>query len=256
MLTSSIDTWDIAVRQKVPFSDDASTQHIALCDQVCFKLVLPPHKPHSSSFSLMFVYIGNMVANGVIGYLDPHNSNRIANLSITDPFAIACFIILALMIPTAVILLTITSRRSAESVWADIENERRYRLLRRSALNRMSTASLSSANGFRHSQRSIRATTGTPQRVVFSMSPIPESPVGINIPHTPTSIMPFMTTATSIPISQRTLQSPDMPSPTSMTFSELYDRWWRGPQIEMEFADPEGRRRWTTQLTEALLRHA
>ena len=150
---------------------------------MCFKFVLPPCNLHSSSSVLRFVHIGNMVTNGLIGYLDPHNSNRIANLSITDPFAIACFIILALIVPAAAILLTIASRRSAESVWADIENERRYRLLRRSALIRMSAVFDSSANGYQHSQRSTRATMGTPRRVVFSMSPIPESPVELSLIH-------------------------------------------------------------------------
>ena len=48
----------------------------------------------------------------ILSYLDITNSHRIANLSVSDPFAVFGFVLLVLMIPVAVVLLTIVLRRS------------------------------------------------------------------------------------------------------------------------------------------------
>jgi hypothetical protein len=54
-------------------------------------------------------------------YLRPSNSSRISGLSVYDPFAIAGFIMLMTMIPVALILLLVTARQSASSVWDGLE---------------------------------------------------------------------------------------------------------------------------------------
>jgi hypothetical protein len=89
-------------------------------------------------------------------YLDITNGNRIAGLSVHDPFAIAGFIMLVVSIPIALILLTITARRSAYSIYDRVDLEARYlriQLLNRQALLRQPAAG-------RHSQTSSRAIRG------------------------------------------------------------------------------------------------
>jgi len=195
-----------------------------------------------------------MFLDGITHYLNPQNPNRIADLSITDPFAIACFVLLAFMIPIALILLTITSRRSAQSVWATIEHERRYRRLRRATSLRASIGSVAAAASAsrRSSQRSTRAMAGTPRRMAFPLPAISEAPTVQDRFETSATGGSLRSGTGPSAVIPHTPPSPDLPSPASTTFSEVYDRWYRGPQIEMEFEDPEGRKRWTAQLTELL----
>lgn len=64
-------------------------------------------------------------------YLNLKNGSRISDLSLHDPFAIFGIIVLVAIIPVALILLTVTSRRSAESIWDGLRHDARFRDLRR-----------------------------------------------------------------------------------------------------------------------------
>ncbi|KAK5117703.1 hypothetical protein LTR62_005127 [Meristemomyces frigidus] len=66
-----------------------------------------------------------------IAYLNIHNASRITGLSIHDPFAIAGIIMLITLIPMALILLTVTARRSVDSIFDGHHHDRRIRLLQR-----------------------------------------------------------------------------------------------------------------------------
>lgn len=66
-----------------------------------------------------------------INYLTPTNTDRIANLSPHDPFAIFGFILLVLIVPISLILLTVVARRSVYSIMGRFRHEGIYRKLRR-----------------------------------------------------------------------------------------------------------------------------
>ncbi|KAK4957139.1 hypothetical protein LTR10_005097 [Elasticomyces elasticus] len=127
-----------------------------------------------------------MFLDSFINYLKPSNASRITGLSIHDPFAIAGFIMLLFLIPIALILLTVTARRSAESIWDGLLIDARFRDLRRSARRSMADANFPPRSAARQSYRSNRATRGT-QRVSFMLPGIPESP---RTPRTPGSTAP------------------------------------------------------------------
>jgi len=212
----------------------------------------PPHF-HTPGKHNIFSAASNVFLDAWVEYLEPNNADRIVGLSVTDPFAIVGFILVALMIPLALILLTITSQRSAQAVWDSIDHERRYRLLRLEARRRATAPA--AAN--RYSQRSTKAMLNTPRQVTFILPAITEAPSPPSTPATPIAI-PYLDGANiAIPVSPPASASELSPtSSVSTTFTELYERWHRGPQIEMNFEDPDGRRQWMAELRVSLLRQA
>ncbi|KAK3659017.1 hypothetical protein LTR56_001454 [Elasticomyces elasticus] len=149
-----------------------------------------------------------MFLDSFINYLKPSNASRITGLSIHDPFAIAGFIMLLFLIPIALILLTITARRSAESIWDGLTIDARFRDLRRSARRSMADPNFPPRSATRQSYRSNRATRGT-QRVSFMLPGIPESP---RTPRTPGSTAPQRITQTvSTPRTPATPCTPSTP---------------------------------------------
>ncbi|KAK4888157.1 hypothetical protein LTR27_012914 [Elasticomyces elasticus] len=141
-----------------------------------------------------------MFLDSFINYLKPSNASRITGLSIHDPFAIAGFIMLLFLIPIALILLTVTARRSVESIWDGLTIDARFRDLRRSARRSMADANSLPRSTARQSYRSNRATRGT-QRVSFMLPGIPESP---RTPRTPG--------LTASPQRPRTVSTPRTPA--------------------------------------------
>ncbi|KAK5135423.1 hypothetical protein LTR08_005211 [Meristemomyces frigidus] len=60
----------------------------------------------------------------ILSYLDIKNRFRISDLSVNDPIAIFAFVLLVLMIPIAIVMLTITIRRSVYAVFDQIRHEK------------------------------------------------------------------------------------------------------------------------------------
>ncbi|KAK5677563.1 hypothetical protein LTS10_010135 [Elasticomyces elasticus] len=231
-----------------------------------------------------------MFLDSFINYLKPSNASRITGLSIHDPFALAGFIMLLFLIPIALILLTVTARRSAESVWDGLTIDARFRDLRRSARRSMADAPRSAA---RQSYRSNRATRGT-QRVSFMLPGIPESPrtprtpgstapqriaqtvstprtpatpYTPSTPHTPgqvTDTTPFLEHSPGPPTPptdrprvsiKPTPRLSDLPLRANYDFTDVYERHratQQPPRINVLLEEDESKRRWTSEFQDEL----
>ncbi|TKA82744.1 hypothetical protein B0A55_01082 [Friedmanniomyces simplex] len=220
-----------------------------------------------------------MFLDSWINYFRLSNSSRITGLSIHDPFAVAGFIMLLFLIPIALILLTVTARRSAESVWDGLRTDARFRGLRRSARRSMADANFANHSTARHSHRSDRATGGT-LRVGFMLPEIPETPrtprtadvqrVPETTPRTPyTPSTPSDTTllltgnpsAPSPPIGRPrvslvpTPRLSDLPLPANYDFADVYERhraMQRPPHLDISLEEADSKRRWTCEFQEEL----
>lgn len=182
-----------------------------------------------------------MFLDGWIQYFDIGNGHRIVDLVADDPFAIFGFILLVLMIPIAIVLLTVTARRSANSIFDAIYYDVRYRSLRRSA-----RTSLLPTSQPRASQLSDRATTGT-KWVSFVLPTIPETPTTPDTTESSPMLSPSATGTTSTDPVDPWWRA----SPTGSTFEDIYDRWVqarRPPQVDVKLEREISKRRWTNNL--------
>ncbi|KAK5735854.1 hypothetical protein LTR17_007866 [Elasticomyces elasticus] len=228
-----------------------------------------------------------MFLDSFINYLKPSNASRITGLSIHDPFAIASFIMLLFLIPIALILLTVTARRSAESVWDGLTIDARFRDLRRSARRSMADANFPPRSAARQSYRSNRATRGT-QRVSFMLPGIPESP---RTPRTPAKLQTVSTPRTpATPCTPSTPYTPgqvpdttpllehnpspptlptdrprisikptprlsDLPLRANYDFTDVYERHratQQPPRLDVLLEQDESKRRWTSEFQDEL----
>ncbi|KAK1809775.1 hypothetical protein LTR12_015876 [Friedmanniomyces endolithicus] len=179
-----------------------------------------------------------------INYFRFSNSSRITGLSIHDPFAIAGIIMLLFLIPTALILLTVTARRSEECIWDGLRTDARYRELQRAARRAMARSNGANQSTARHSHRSDRATRGT-LRVSFMLPGIaetpgmPQTPAPLRFPETPPTshtpckapktapFLPKVSNPPSPPAERpgvsflATPLSSDLPSPAGYDFTDV-----------------------------------
>ncbi|EMC93394.1 hypothetical protein BAUCODRAFT_239265 [Baudoinia panamericana UAMH 10762] len=107
----------------------------------------------------------------------------ITGLSIHDPFAIAGFVFLVIVVIVAMIMLTVTARRSAESIWDGIHYDARFRSLRQAR----QSAILATSNTVRQSLRTDESVAGTPKRVSFMLRQSPRKSQTPAAPMTPAS---------------------------------------------------------------------
>ncbi|KAK0353921.1 hypothetical protein LTR91_008256 [Friedmanniomyces endolithicus] len=219
-----------------------------------------------------------MFLDAWINYFRLSNSSRITGLSIHDPFAIAGIIMLLFLIPTALVLLTVTARRSAESIWDGLRTDARYRELQRSARRSRRDADIVNESAARNSHRSNRATRGT-LRVSFMLPGIaetpgmPQTPATLRLPETPrtpynsctpSEAAPFLSEVSDTPsppvdrpsVSRlATPSSSDHRSPAEYDFTDVYERYHatqRPPQLNVTLEEAESRRRWTCEFQEEL----
>ncbi|KAK4539191.1 hypothetical protein LTR36_001167 [Oleoguttula mirabilis] len=188
-----------------------------------------------------------MFLDGWIQYFTISNGHRIVGLVASDPFAIFGFILLILMIPVALILLTVTARRSVHSIFDGIRHDARYRRLRRSA-----RISLLPTSQQRMSHRSNRATAGT-KRVSFVL---PQSPSTPRTPVTPktTEASPMLKASSSTVMNSQLERGPQA-SPSGSTFEDICDRWIearRPPRVELELEDADAKKQWASDFQQQL----
>ncbi|KAK5691467.1 hypothetical protein LTR97_011460 [Elasticomyces elasticus] len=213
-----------------------------------------------------------MFFDSFINYLKPSNASRITGLSIHDPFAIAGFIMLLFLIPIALILLTVTARRSAESIWDGLTIEARFRDLRRSARRSMADANFPPRSAAaRQSYRSNRATRGStaPQRIAQTVSTprTPATPYTPSTPHTPgqvTDTTPFLEHNPSPPTPpidrprvsiKPTPRLSDLPLRANYDFTDVYERHratQQPPRINVLLEEDESKRRGTSEFQDEL----
>ncbi|KAK5131915.1 hypothetical protein LTR08_000503 [Meristemomyces frigidus] len=176
-------------------------------------------------------------------YLNFNNRHRIVGLFANDPFAIFGFVLLLLMIPVALVLLTVTARRSTYSIFDGIRHEARYRRLQRAA-----RTSLLPTSHPRASRRSNRATAGS-KRVRFR--PVQSPPVS------PKTRIPSKANEGSHPLENTGLQTLPVPrvaaraSLTGSTFEDVFDRWHqarRASRVDVELEDAETQSKWTSEF--------
>lgn len=146
---------------------------------------------------------------------------KVNKMMTQDPFAIVMLVLLILMIPVAIILLTITARQSAMSIWDTIHHENRYRRLQISARR-----SILPTVAFRYSQTSPTGSMAS-VRATYSMAapPRPSKPARrVERPVSPKT--------RSQPMERELSRMPEETSPTrtplleaSRAFDELVDRW-------------------------------
>ncbi|KAK0265368.1 hypothetical protein LTR35_017112 [Friedmanniomyces endolithicus] len=218
-----------------------------------------------------------MFLDAWINYFRFSNSSRITGLSIHDPFAIAGIIMLLFLIPTALILLTVTARRSAESIWDGLRTDARYRELQRAARRLRRDADIANESAARNSHRN-RATRGT-LRVSFMLPGITETPgmpqtsATLRLPATPRTPYDSCTLSEAAPFLSEVSDTPsppvDRPSvlrsptpspsdhrlPAESDFTEVYERCHatqRPPQLNVTLEEAESRRRWTCEFQEEL----
>ncbi|KAK3661694.1 hypothetical protein LTR56_000183 [Elasticomyces elasticus] len=224
-----------------------------------------------------------MFLDSFINYLKPSNASRITSLSIHDPFTIAGFIMLLFLIPIALILLTVTARQSAESIWDGLIIDARFRDLRRSARRSMADANFPPRSAGRQSYRSNRATRGIPESPRTPRTPgliaspripqavstprTPATPCTPSTPHTPgqvTDTTPFLehnpgppTPPTDRPrISTKpTPRLSDLPLRANYDFTDVYVRHQatqQPPRINVLLEADESKRRWTSEFQDEL----
>lgn len=185
-----------------------------------------------------------MFLDGWIQYFNLHNGHRITGLSAHDPFAVFGFILLLLIVPTAIILLTVVARRSVHSIFDSVRYESRYQHLRRAP-----RPSLLPTSQARASYRSDRTTVGS-KRVSFVL---PMSPAMRRYPG-PAESAPMLK-APAVSWTPLVTLSRGQASPAGSTFEDVFDRWHdarRPPRLEFDLEDAEANRQWTKDFLEEL----
>jgi hypothetical protein len=225
-----------------------------------------------------------------IGYLNITNSSsRITGLSIMDPFVIFCFILLSLVVIVALILLTITSRVSAESIWDGIQHEARFGARHRSAristlINDTNTKAASGRyDDFVNDCRDVH-TTASSKHVGFKVAAIPGRSgrsryFKDNVDETTERLLPLSLQA-GVPVTAREHMSrrSQMPLPSpytafsqqafdearasstfpmySITLNDIHVQAGvarQPPKVNFRLEREESKRRWTKEVQKALV---
>ncbi|KAK3114969.1 hypothetical protein LTR53_006148 [Teratosphaeriaceae sp. CCFEE 6253] len=216
-----------------------------------------------------------MFLDSWIAYLKPSNASRITGLSLHDPFAIAGFIMLLLLVPIALVLVTVTARQSAESVWDDVRIDAMFRppCPHRSRLSAAEDVPWQS--DARQSQRSDRATREICVVSFADVIDVPRTPCTPQTPGTPRlpSILrisrkmdapedsldeiPLLPPSPDRPQVKAvpTPQASDLSLPDEYDFIDVYthdSRIQQAPRLDVTADDLEARRRWTEEMHDSL----